>query len=153
MYAAIAIAIATVAIIALLVSIRALQDSRGARASLLADGRDAIATITAVSVPGGEICGLVDAQFTDGSGRTVTVADLEILPEARRGDTFEIRYDRSDPTRLVVVEGCGDPQGEWRYWLAANVAVLLLVAEVALIAIWLGILRKRARRDETVVLA
>jgi hypothetical protein len=104
-----------------------------------------MATITAVSRPGGEVCGVVDIQFTDGSGRAVTVADVQIQPPARQGDEFRIRYDRSDPTRLEVVEGCGDPHGEWRYWLAATASVLVLVAEVALIAIWLVLVRRRTR--------
>ena len=151
LFAVIAIAIATVAIVALLVSIHALQDSRAARASLLADGSDATATITAVSKPGGEVCGVVEIQFTDGSGRAVTVADVQVQPPARQGDEFRIRYDRSDPTHLEVVDGCGDPRGEWRYWLTATASVLLLVVEVALIATWLVVVRNRTRRDASVV--
>ena len=143
---ALAVALAIVAIALLVLSMRALQDSRAARAALLADGGEALATITAVTRPGGEVCGLVDARFTDSSGRAVAVTDVDIRPPARRGEEFRIRYDRDEPSRFEVVEGCGDPHGQWRYWLGAATAVLMLVEVVVLVVLWLVLVRRRTRR-------
>jgi hypothetical protein len=142
---AVALAVGTVAAFMLGFATRGLQDSRSARAELLANGGDAMATIIAVHAPGGEICGLVDMQFTDGSGRTLTVRNVQIPPPAIQGQQFGVRYDKNDPTRFEVVDSCGDPHGEWRYWLVGVAAVGVLVADVALLVIWLALTYVRSR--------
>jgi hypothetical protein len=150
--AAAALAVAGVAALMLGFATRGLQDSRSARAELLANGGDAMATIIVVKAPGGEICGLVDMQFTDGSGRTVTATDVQIHAPAIQGQQFRVSYDKNDPTRFEVVDSCGDPNGESRYWLVGVAALGVLVADVALLVMWLAlpyIRRSRGNRGRS----
>jgi len=137
---------AVLAMALLAFSFHGLNQTRSSREAVLLHGASAVATITVVHQVGGEACAIVDAEFTDASGAKVELSNLGFSPgssPAFEGDHLDIRYDSKRPTHAAPVgRSCGDPGGEWRYWLVGLAALGLLAADLA---VWIIVRRQPSK--------
>ena len=138
---------ACAAVIVFVLSIEGLSNSRSHRDEIQRDGIRAVAAITAVHQLGGEACALVDLEFSSGH-RLVRVEGVELRPltPTDRAGPVHIRYDPEQPS-YVIQSGrtCGDPDGQWRFWLGAVVSSAVVAALISFLT-WRALSSRRRRR-------